>query len=170
MSLREFLVHKGAALAVLRKQMESDPATAVGSIVAVCRAGDRTGVRPVRIRDHRIISDSGPGLGGADLGPGAPELLAGALASCLVHTYMVQAAQAAAAVDEVEAIVECDLDFRGVLDMPGGAPREPTNLRYRLAVTSDEPAARLRALADAVDRSCPLLNALRKPMTVTRMP
>jgi organic hydroperoxide reductase OsmC/OhrA len=167
MSLREFLVHKRGALAGRRRQIETDPATAIGAIAASCKAGDRTGVRMVRVRDHRIASDSGPALGGADLGPGAPELLAAALASCLVHTYMVHAAQSGIPVDEIEALVECNLDFRGVLDMPGDAPREPTNIRYTLRVKSPEPPARLRELAAATDRSCPLLNALRKPLNVT---
>ena len=43
-----------------------------------------SGVRRIRIRDFRVISDSPPDFAGYSLGPPSPELLLGAISGCRV--------------------------------------------------------------------------------------
>jgi hypothetical protein len=40
-------------------------------MLAKCSVKSRSGVREIRIRDHQIIADSGPGMAGYDLGASA---------------------------------------------------------------------------------------------------
>jgi len=163
--LRDYIPHKSRALQAKASAMAADPTTAIAKLSAVCKAGDGSGVRVVKVREHKVISDSAPGIGGWDLGPGAPELLLTALASCLTHTYLMQAALNGWKLDEVEVTVECDLDMRGVLDQ-AGYPQRPTNIRFAARVRSPEPADVQQRLKSNVERTCPLLNALRMPMEV----
>ena len=60
-------------------------------IKAVSWVAGITGARPVKMGEIQFVTDSAPGLAGHALGPTAPEMLLGALASCLVHTYLIQA-------------------------------------------------------------------------------
>ena len=64
-----------------------------------------TGVRPVKMGEYIVISDSAPGLAGNSLGPSSPEMLLGALASCLIHTYLLQASLLAIPLDNVEVTI-----------------------------------------------------------------
>lgn len=79
--LDSYLARKTAVLAARRADYETKPESSLISIKASSQVAGITGARPVRIGDHTVLTDSAPGLAGHSLGPTAPELLLGSLAS-----------------------------------------------------------------------------------------
>ena len=144
------------------------PEKAVVRLKATSWVAGSTGARPVRMGEHQLLTDSAPGLAGNALGPTAPELLAGALASCLVHTYLIQAVLLQIPLEHVEVEVQGALDMTGVVGLPGPALPQLAAMTYAAQLTgvTDEDAARLHA---AVDDTCPVLNSLRLPTQVVRV-
>jgi hypothetical protein len=74
--------------------------------------------RPVKMDETLFITDSAPALAGHALGPTAPEMLLGALASCLVHTYLIQAVLMDIPIDGVEIDVHGAVPMGGVVGLP----------------------------------------------------
>lgn len=164
--LPEYLERKRELVEAYRAQLRaSDPAPTPLRATVVVAAG--SGVRPIRIRDHLVISDAGAALGGYGLGPSAPELLLGALASCIAHSALVIAADRGVAFDQLEVEVTGQLDYRGTLGVSDDAPVPPTDLAYTLRFAgpvSDEEVAAIQA---DIARLCPVLLALTRPTAVT---
>lgn len=138
-------------------------------ISAVSTLAGSTGVRATRMGEHFIASDSGPALAGHNLGPTAPEMLLGAMASCLVHTYVIHAILRGVRLDAVTVEVSGKLDFGAVVGLPFEPPLHMTMLEYRPEVVSDASAGDLEALHLAVEENCAVLNTVRLPSTVTRV-
>ncbi|WP_261569899.1 OsmC family protein [Frankia gtarii] len=165
--LREFLVHKRAAL------QEREAAVAAGAfsepvvLRAQASAEGRTGLRRIRIRDHQILSDSLPSFAGYDLGPGSPELVLGVLASCITHVFEVVAARLVIPLDEIRVEVEGSIEPR--VGRPGfeHAPREPHNISYQVSVTSPATSEQIEVLHQTVEAECPLLALFTNPQTIT---
>lgn len=84
-NLTEYLAQKRDALLRRKAHARSGEASPL-KLQAQAHAEGRSGVRRIRIRDFQVISDSPPDFAGYDLGPSSPELLLGALSSCLTHT------------------------------------------------------------------------------------
>ena len=134
-------------------------------LVAHAEAAGASGVRRIRIRDFQILSDSPFNFAGHDLGPTSPELQLGVLASCIVHTYIVQAAMLDIGLDGVVVEVTADLDLRAGHPDHQGIPAAPSNIRYTAHVAAD--VDDLEALNDTVRRNCPVMNLLEQPNTIT---
>ncbi|WP_084647279.1 OsmC family protein [Parafrankia discariae] len=164
--LRDFLVHKRAAV------REREDAIAAGTFPgpAVLRAQSvaegRSGVRRIRIRDHQILSDSQPDYAGHDLGPSSPELVLGVFASCLTHVFEIVAARLEIPLDEIRVEVEGQMEPRA--GRPGfeGVPREPHNITYQASVTSPAAPEEIEALFQTVEAECPLLALFTNPQTI----
>lgn len=82
--LKEYLAQKRDAVLRRRAHARSEGAHPL-RLQAQAQAEGRSGVRRIRIRGFQVISDSLPDFAGYDLGPSSPELLLGALSSCLTH-------------------------------------------------------------------------------------
>jgi uncharacterized OsmC-like protein len=164
-TLPEYLERKAALVEEYRAQLR-EPGVAPTPLRATVTVAAGSGVRPIRVRDHMVTTDSGAALGGYGLGPSAPELLLGALASCLAHSALVIAADRGVAFDRLEVEVSGQLDYRGTLSVSDGAPVPPTGLAYTLrfaGAVSDEEVA---AISEDLGRLCPVLLALTLPTTV----
>lgn len=166
--LDPYLQRKTDAIAARQADFTADPARAVVAITASSRVAGLTGARPTQMGEHRIISDSAPGLAGFALGPTAPELLLGALASCLVHTYLIHAALLGVPLDDVQVRTSGTLDYAAVIGMERSAPAALTQLTYSVTLVTEAHAEAQQALHAAVDAHCPVLNTLRLPASVTR--
>ncbi|MGC4189912.1 MAG: OsmC family protein [Thermomicrobiales bacterium] len=167
-TLREFLYQKRDALRARREAAAADPDSQHPRIFeARVTAEGRSGVRRIRIRDHQILSDSGPELAGYDFGPGSPEIQAGVLGSCLTHIFEIQAAEREIWLDALEVQVRAVQDFRA--GQPGfeDVPRWPHQFNYTVTIESGEPEERIRELHQAVEDVCPILNLLVNPQTIT---
>jgi uncharacterized OsmC-like protein len=164
--LEEYLVRKRAAMTAAAAGLAGGDA-ARETISATCTADDLSGVRRITIRDFQILSDSGPGFGGADRGPSSPELLLGVLASCLTHTYLIGAAQRGIPLREVRVRFEADNNDAGFLGLATSDPSLPFNIRGFVEVSSSAPDADLAALHAYATESCPLTRLVREPNSVT---
>ncbi|GIV89243.1 MAG: osmotically inducible protein OsmC [Chloroflexus sp.] len=165
-SLREFLRRKRQALAAFRAQLAAQPPTPVTLRAAVTVAAG-TGLRPVRVRDHTVLSDSGPALGGYDLGPNAPELLLAAMASCVAHSALAIAADRELALDELQVEVTGQIDYRGTLAVSAEAPVTPTGLRYTIRYRGEVSDGEMAALQADLERLCPVLLAVLQPQSLS---
>jgi uncharacterized OsmC-like protein len=166
--LDNYIERKAKALADRQQDWTANPDSAVATIKASSKVAGITGARPTRMGETVLISDSAPGLAGHALGPTAPEMLLGALASCLVHTYLIQATLMNIPLDHVEVEVSCKLDYKGVIGMVSDAPPALTNMTYRPHVESPSSAEAINQLHANVAETCPVLNTLRWPLQVER--
>ena len=164
--LDSYFARKAEAVAHLQGDFRANPAAAVVTLTATSKVAGITGARPTRMGDTVVISDSGPGLAGHALGPTAPEILLGALASCLVHTYLLQAVLMNIAIDHVEVTTSGTLDYAAVVGLPYEQPPRMENITYVAQVETSESPEHIKALHAAVESNCPVLNTLRFPIEV----
>ena len=164
-TLNEYLRQKRASW-LARHEKARDPATGPVPLAASVRAEGRSGLRRIRIRDFQIVSDSTPDFAGYDLGPGSPEILLGALGSCLTHSTLIQAADREVPLDDLSVDVTAAIDPRGGAPGFDHIPTHPTSIAYTLRIASPADAATIAGLVEAVERFCPLLNLLRKGVEV----
>lgn len=168
MDLNTFLARKADVLTQRQHDFSADPARATVTLRADSWVAGFTGARPVKLGAHTILTDSAPGLGGNSLGPSAPEMILGALASCLAHTYLIVAALHAIPLDAVTIVAQGTLDLTGVVGLP--VPEAPRihAIDWQAEVKSDADADAIALLHAEVDRLCPVLNTLRMPVNVQR--
>lgn len=163
-----YLDRKADVLAQRREDFAASPAAAVVSLRAHSKVAGSTGARPTRMGEFSIVSDSSPGLAGHALGPTAPEMLLGALASCLVHTYLIQAVLLNISLSHVEVEVTGEVDMRGVVGLPYDQPPQIANIAYQATLDAAAAPEQIAAMHAAVEATCPVLNTLRLPVTVRR--
>jgi uncharacterized OsmC-like protein len=104
-TLIDYLAQKRKAF-VDRGRRIADGSLAPVPLRAKATAEGRSGVRRIRVRDFQIITDSPPDFAGYDLGPSSPELVLAGLASCLNHSYLIQAAALEVPIESIEVEVE----------------------------------------------------------------
>jgi uncharacterized OsmC-like protein len=162
-SLPEYTARKRDRVEALRDQLGASDAPAT-PLRAVARVAGGSGVRPVHMRDFTVVTDAGAALGGYELGPTAPELLLGALASCLAHSWLIVAARRGLAIETLEVEVTGRIDYRGTLAVGEQAPVPPFDLAYDVRLTSPASDAEIAAVRDEVERLCPVLQAITQPL------
>lgn len=168
-ALDSYLERKHAVLKQRQEDFTVDPAKATVALKAVSWVAGSTGARPVRLGDTMWVTDSAPALAGNALGPTAPEMLLGALASCLVHTYLIAAALHDVALDSVTITVSGALDMAPVVGLPSAELPRLEQVSYRADVTAPAGQEEIDLLHAEVDRLCPVLNTLRFPVSVERV-
>jgi uncharacterized OsmC-like protein len=167
--LDSYFARKAEAIAQRQADFRADPEKAQVRLSASSKVAGITGARPTRIGDTVLISDSGPGLAGHALGPTAPEILLGALASCLVHTYLLQAVLLNIPIDHVEVTASGSLDYAPIVGLPADEPTRMQNITYSAQVESESAPELIEKLHAVVEATCPVLNTLRMPVEVTRV-
>lgn len=132
-------------------------------------AGLREGLRTqVALRKHTVVVDEPRSLGGTDEGPNPVELVLAALATCQVITYRVWASKLGVELDEVRVEVEGDLDLRGFYGVEPGVRAGFSQVRLLVRLCGPEGDDAYRALADAVDAHCPVLDFTGQPVPLER--
>lgn len=167
--LDSYFTRKAEAVAARQADFRANPEKALVTLTASSRVAGITGARPTRMGDTILISDSGTGLAGHALGPTAPEILLGALASCLVHTYLLQSVLLNIPIDHVEVTASGTLDYAPVVGLPSDEPSRMQNITYSANVESDAAPDDIERLHAAVEATCPVLNTLRLPVEVSRV-
>lgn len=165
-SLRDYLEFKQGKLAKLAEHLRQSDTPAI-PLQVTARVAGGSGVRPVQIREFTLVTDSGDGLAGYNLGPTSPELLLASLASCLAHTYLIVATQHNITYDRLEVRVAAEIDFRGILEIEGAPSIAPYNLHYTAQIESPASDAELSAVQQTVERLCPIFLAVTQPLPVT---
>nr|WP_044200544.1 OsmC family protein [Oscillochloris trichoides] len=164
-SLPEYLERKRELVDAYREQLRTSDAGPTPLRASVTVAAG-SGVRPIRIRDHMVVTDAGAVLGGYGLGPSAPELLLGALASCLAHSALVIAADRGVVFEQFEVEVTGQLDYRGTLDVTPQALVPPSNIGYTLRFAGAVDEEEIAFIQQEIARLCPVLLALTTPLQV----
>lgn len=168
MDLNTFLTRKATILAQRQKDFRTEPARATVTLRAESWVASFTGARQVQMGAHTVLTDSAPGLGGNSLGPSAPEMILGALASCLAHTYLIVAALHGIPLDAVTISTQGTLDLTGVVGLPEPEPPRIRSVDWQAEVKSPAEKEKIALLHSEVDRLCPVLNTLRMPVAVQR--
>ena len=154
--------------AKLAERFRAEPGRARVKIVVCTEVVD--GMRcETTVRDHSVAADEPRSLGGTDAAQSPVELLLTSLATCQAITYRLWAAELGIALDRVGVEVTGDLDLRGFLGLDEGARAGYEGLQLRVTLDGPEPRARYEELAEAVDRHCPVLDALTRPVTIERV-
>lgn len=166
--LDSFLARKTEALAARRAEWDGHPEKSTLTITASAHIAGITGARPVTMGKFYLVTDSAPGLAGHALGPTSPELMLGALASCIAHTYLIEASLKNIPLDSVEIAVSGQMDYGPVVGLPSPEPARFASITYRAVVETPADAATLEAMHRAVEETCPVLNTLRYPVSVQR--
>lgn len=164
-SLLEYLGQKREAFLARRARIANGalgPARLKASVVAE----GRSGVRRIRIRDFQVITDSPPDFAGYDLGPSSPELQLGVLASCLNHSFLIQAAALEIPLESIAVDVEATIDPRAKSEGFEATPVYPTGISYVVRIASSASAAQIEQLHATVEQWCPILNLLKNPQTI----
>lgn len=163
--LLAFLGQKADALRTRKARIEAGE-LGPNELSAQVSAEGGSGVRRIRIRDFQLITDSPPDFAGYDLGPTSPELQLGSLGSCLVHSFLIQAAALGIAVETVDVEVTGILDARAGHESYPEVPISPHNIQYVLRIKSSASNEEIAKLHANVQRFCPILNLLRQPQTI----
>ena len=162
--LKSYLERKLDALKTARANAPADPVERRQRLSAQVIAEGGSGVRRVRMRDFQIITDAGPAMAGYDLGPRAPEVLLGALGSCISHTILIQAALNDLPIESLVIDVSADVDsLAGHSDVKNPL----TNIAYEIQVESPAPAAEFRKINELLPEICPVLNVVQFPQNIT---
>lgn len=120
----------------------------------------------VQIRDFTLTVDQPKGFEGGNAGPKPSEVLLAALASCQEITWRLYADALGIRLDGVKVELTGVQDLRGFLDVSNEVPAGFQEIRGEVTIdspASEEEIARLRAV---VDSHCPVLDDLRRPVTV----
>ncbi|MFT4039145.1 MAG: OsmC family protein [Thermomicrobiales bacterium] len=164
--LREYLIDKKIAVTAARERV-AQGAASPKTVQAKVRAEGRSGVRRVQIRGHQFLTDSGPEMGGFDLGPSPVEALLGALGGCLAHTIIIQAAARNIPLDALEVTVSATADPRAGHPKHPDVPVHPQDITYLVEITSPESPERIEHLVEVSEQVCPITSLLVNPQRVT---
>jgi uncharacterized OsmC-like protein len=118
-------------------------------------------------RQHTLIVDEPPTLGGDDTAINPVEAYLGALLSCQVVTYRFYADKLGITIDELKLSAEGDLDVRGFFGLDETVRPGFTAVRVTVDITGPDSAERYRELTDTVDAHCPVLDLTQNPTPVT---
>ena len=112
----------------------------------------------IHIRDFTpVVSDEPEWLGGEDTGAKPGELALGALGSCLVVGFVMNAALQGIAIEELDLEVESNGNLPAFLGIAHGNPGY-TDLRVLINVKSDATPDQLTALKEHVLQTSPVGN------------
>jgi uncharacterized OsmC-like protein len=153
--------------AKLAQRFRDEPERARVTIVVSTEAVD--GMRcETTVREHTVAADEPRSFGGTDAAQSPVELLLTSLATCQAITYRLWAAELGVALDRVEVEVVGDIDLRGLLGMDGVAPAGYEKVTVRVSLDGPEGRERYEELAEEVDRHCPVLDAIARPIPIER--
>ncbi|WP_098959593.1 OsmC family protein [Pseudonocardia sp. N23] len=164
--LARYLQLKADAMRATAAELPND-ADHRETISARCTADDLTGVRKLRIRDWQYIGDSGPAMGGWNLGPSSPELLCGVVSTCLVHTYLIAAANQGIPLDGVDIEVTAQNNDARFYGIATDDPSTPFEFRATVRLTApDATPEQVAGLHRYADSTCPVMKVLRNPVEI----
>jgi len=120
----------------------------------------------VTTRNFEMIVDQPENMGSTDRGPRPSEYVLAALAACHEVTYRLYADAMEIDLKSVAVSVTGISDARGFFDLGDEIPAGFSEVVGTIEVESDATDADLERLRLAVNRHCPVLDDLRKPMKV----
>ena len=120
----------------------------------------------VKTRDFEVIVDQPENMGSTDQGPRPSEYVLAALAACHEVTYRLYADAMEIDLQEISVSVTGISDARGFFNLDDDIAAGFSEVIGSIDVVSDASEEDLERLRLAVNRHCPVLDDLRKPMKV----
>ncbi|MDR7426031.1 MAG: OsmC family protein [Armatimonadota bacterium] len=120
-----------------------------------------------RARPFVLEGDEPPVLLGTNAAPNAVEAVLHALASCLAVGFIYNAAARGIKVERLQFALEGDLDLRGFLGLSDRVRPGYQKIRLSYQVKADAPREEIVALCDYVQKTSPVLDVLRNPVSVS---
>ena len=121
----------------------------------------------VTLRQHHLIVDEPPQLGGGDAGPNPVELILAALGACQEITYKAYATALGIDLKRVSVELTGEIDLRGFFGVDPNVRAGYQAIRGRVRIESSATPAELTRLKQLVDSHCPVLDMLSTPVPVT---
>ncbi len=122
-----------------------------------------------RIRKFEpLVIDEPAAFGGGDTAVSPADLILAALGSCQEIMYSALASTMDIPLDAVSVKLKGNLDLRGLLGMGESEQIPPGFLDISFETTIKSPASEedLQRLIDTVEKQCPILDTLRRPIKV----
>ena len=158
----------------LKERMLHWRRVAQGGDAAACREAMAGTVRQEsafrikgRFGKHVVYVDEPESFGGGDSAANPAELLFAGLAGSIAVTLRCHAALRDIEVGAIEMTLSGDLDIRAFFDADPAVRSGFKGIAIALKLESDASPARLEELMAAVERGCPVLDAVRGPTPVT---
>lgn len=120
----------------------------------------------VRMRDFELVLDQPQNMGGADQGPRPSEILLAALAVCHEVTYRLYADAMDIDLTSVAVSVTGVSDAKGFFNVDDDTAAGFSEIHGDINIESDASDDDIERLRQAVNRHCPVLDDLRKPLPV----
>ena len=120
----------------------------------------------VRTRDFEVVIDQPDNMGSTDRGPRPSEILLAALAACHEVTYRLYADAMDIDLKNISVSVTGVSDARGFFDVGEDVAAGFSEVYGEIRIESDASDDDIERLREAVNRHCPVLDDLRKPVKV----
>lgn len=120
----------------------------------------------VKVRDFDVIVDQPANMESTDQGPRPSEYVLAALAACHEVTYRLYADAMGIALESVAVSVTGTSDAKGFFSLDEETPAGFSEITGTIAIVSDASDGDIERLRQAVNRHCPVLNDLRRPVSV----
>lgn len=142
--------------------------TAKNPITVVVESKNQGGFfTKVLIRNHEILSDQPQGFNGQNNGPKPSELVLAALAACQETTYRIYAEDMGISINEISVELTGTQDLRGFMALNDTVPAGFTSISGTVFIQSEASKSDLELLQKRVDKYCPVLDDLRRPVDVS---
>ena len=120
----------------------------------------------VKTRGFDVILDQPENMGSSDRGPRPSELLLAALAACHEVTYRLYADAMDIDLQDVAVSVTGVSDARGFFNVDDGVDAGFSEVFGDISIVSNASDDDIERLRQTVNRHCPVLDDLRKPLKV----
>jgi putative redox protein len=148
-----------------QSKFKAEPESAVATFES--QSALQEGLRSeVVVREHKLVVDEPPQLGGGDAGPNPVELVLAALGTCQEITYRAYATALGIPLERVSVNLTGTIDLKGffaVDDMVRPGYQKVTGTVRLESTASDE---QLEMLRNAVNAHCPVLDIIRNSVPV----
>ena len=116
-----------------------------------------------------VEADEPPVLLGSNAGPNAVEIVLAGLASCLAVGFAYNAAARGIRIDELTLGLAGNIDLHGFLGLSDKVRPGYRDIRVTCRVKSDASREQLMELCDYVQKTSPVLDIIRNPVSVSVM-
>ena len=142
--------------------------TAKNPIKVVVESNNQGGFfTKVFMRNHEILSDQPHGFSGQNQGPKPSELVLAALAACQETTYRIYAEDMGITINEISVELTGSQDLRGFMALSEEVPAGFTSISGKVFIQSEASKSDLELLQKRVDKYCPVLDDLKRPVDVS---
>lgn len=113
-----------------------------------------------------LTTDEPPELAGKDAGMNPVELVLVALGTCQEVMYSAYASVMGIPLESVKCTLKGNLDLKGLFGLDPNVPSGFSKISYETSLQSSASAEQLRQLVETVERHCPVLDTLQRPIEV----